>query len=189
MQLHLTTMRPSQKFGHLFWATEATALRGVHWQRLHIQERLEDSTGENKERETFTVSSNICTGTVILMSQSILTPYHLITLGGSRGVNLVGGILWHRAQSQRGLARATMRCLYQLLGLGFTACFAESLSNLLVPEFSEKRQPWSNRPMAATSRCGSQVAAVQREEPKSLVTIQHGQAWRWVRWVASLLSR
>lgn len=102
--------------------------------------RLEDSTGENKERETFTVSSNICMGTVILISQSILTQYHLITLGQaqewwvclveSRGTG-------HRA---RGVwLEPPWRCLLQLLGLGFTACFAESLPNLLVPDFSGKR--------------------------------------------------
>lgn len=71
--------------------------------------RLEDSTGENKERETFTVSSNTCMGTVILESEySHSVPPHHIRRSGSRGVGLVGGIPWHRAQSQRGLARATM---------------------------------------------------------------------------------
>lgn len=147
---------------------------------------------ENRERETFTVLSSIYLhgySHLNVTEQSHSVPAHHIqevrVKGGGSGQQ--NPAAWRIATTRGVWLKQPWRGLLQLLALGFVACLAEPLPNLLIPDFSGKRHPLSNKPMVTTSRCRPQVAVVQREEPKSLVMIQQWTGTA-VGLVPSLLS-
>lgn len=97
-----------QMFRHLFWARGHCSESRTLAEATHTWEAGGQYRGKQGERNIHSVKRHLHGYShldVTEYSHSV-PPHHIRS--GSGVVGLLGGIPWHRAQSQRGLARATV---------------------------------------------------------------------------------